>query len=58
MNYLLEPVADGTRLTNSVELAPMNAVPGLAAPLVVSRVKTAVAANLHKLKQLIEDSRG
>lgn len=57
-SYLLEPAAGGTRLTNSVELEPVPAVLRLAAPLVVPRVKAAVAANLGKLKQVLEGGRG
>jgi Polyketide cyclase / dehydrase and lipid transport len=53
-SYQLEPVAGGTGLTNSVELEPMPAVLRLAAPVMIPRVKTAVAANLHVLKQVLE----
>lgn len=57
-SYQLEPAAGGTRLTNSVELEPGPAVLQLAAPLIIPRVKTAVAANLHVLKQILEGQRG
>ena len=57
ITYRLESVAGGTRLTNRVDLEPLRAVMQLAAPLAVPRVKTAVAANLATLKQIMEDGR-
>ena len=54
MGYLLEPTGDGTRLTNVVDLQPAAGPVRLLAPLAASRVKTAVAANLDTLKQLLE----
>jgi hypothetical protein len=59
LRYTLEPVADGTRLTNAVQLQG----PGLLSmvvPLATSRVKRAVAANLDTLRELLErdDQRG
>jgi carbon monoxide dehydrogenase subunit G len=53
ISYLLAPVGDGTRLTNRVDLQPSGAL-RLLAPLAASRVKTAVAANLDTLKQILE----
>jgi hypothetical protein len=55
-SYLLEPVADGTRLTNHVELEPSSAVLRLIGPLAVPNVKAAVARNLTVLKGLLEGS--
>jgi hypothetical protein len=52
--YLLEPVADGTRLSNHVELEPSSAVLRLIGPLAVPNVKAAVARNLTVLKGLLE----
>jgi hypothetical protein len=54
ISYLLTPIGDGTRLTNAVDLKPSSAVLRLFAPLAVSRVKASVAANLEKLKQVLE----
>jgi uncharacterized protein YndB with AHSA1/START domain len=54
IGYLLAPTADGTRLTNVVDLEPASGASRLLAPLAASRVKTAVAANLDTLKQLLE----
>jgi hypothetical protein len=58
INYQLTPVGDGTRLTNTVELKPSSGALRLFASLAASRVKPSVAANLEKLKQVLErDSR-
>ncbi|HEX2320664.1 MAG TPA: SRPBCC family protein [Streptosporangiaceae bacterium] len=57
ITYRLESAAGGTRLTNRIDLEPSRAVMRLAAPLAVPRVKTAVAANLATLKQIMEDGR-
>jgi uncharacterized protein YndB with AHSA1/START domain len=54
ISYLLAPTDDGTRLTNVVELESASGALRLLAPLAASRVKTAVAANLDTLKQLLE----
>ena len=54
ISYLLTPIGDGTRLNNAVDLKPSSAVLRLFAPLAVSRVKASVAANLEKLKQVLE----
>jgi hypothetical protein len=54
ISYLLRPTEDGTRLTNVVDLQPASGPLRLLAPLAASRVKTAVAANLDTLKQLLE----
>jgi uncharacterized protein YndB with AHSA1/START domain len=56
-SYLLESVAGGTRLTNTVELEPSSALLRLISPLAVPRVKAAVARNLGSLKQLMETAR-
>lgn len=56
ISYLLTPTNAGTRLTNAVDLQPASGALRLLAPLAASRVKTAVAANLDKLKQLLETS--
>jgi uncharacterized protein YndB with AHSA1/START domain len=52
--YQLAPTGDGTRLTNAVDLEPSSGALRLLAPLATSRVKTAVAANLDTLKQILE----
>ena len=54
ISYLLAPTDHGTRLTNVVDLESASGPLRLVAPLAASRVKTAVAANLHTLKQLLE----
>jgi uncharacterized protein YndB with AHSA1/START domain len=54
ISYLLAPTDHGTRLTNVVDLESASGVLRLVAPLAASRVKTAVAANLDTLKQLLE----
>jgi carbon monoxide dehydrogenase subunit G len=54
ISYLLAPTDDGTRLTNVVDLESASGALRLLAPLAASRVKTAVAANLDTLKQLLE----
>jgi uncharacterized protein YndB with AHSA1/START domain len=51
--YALDTVPEGTRLTNSVELELRG--PGrLLGRVAVPRVRDAVAANLQKLKELLE----
>ncbi|HET9008346.1 MAG TPA: SRPBCC family protein [Actinomycetes bacterium] len=54
IGYLLAPTDHGTRLTNVVDLESASGPLRLLAPLAASRVKTAVAANLDTLKQLLE----
>jgi uncharacterized protein YndB with AHSA1/START domain len=54
ISYLLAPTDHGTRLTNVVDLESASGVLRLVAPLAASRVKTAMAANLDTLKQLLE----
>jgi hypothetical protein len=54
ISYRLAPTDDGTRLTNVVDLESASGALRLLAPLAASRVKTAVAANLDTLKQLLE----
>ena len=56
ISYELEAVAGATRLVNNVELNPLKAVQRLAAPLATPRIKAAVAQNLDKLRQVLEDS--
>ena len=53
LSYALDAIAEGTRVTNSVELelrGPGRLLGGVAVP----RVRDAVAANLRKLKELLE----
>jgi uncharacterized protein YndB with AHSA1/START domain len=54
IGYLLARTDDGTRLTNTVDLQPASGALRLLAPLATSRVRTAVAANLDTLKQILE----
>jgi carbon monoxide dehydrogenase subunit G len=53
VRYELEPTGSGTRLTNAVELRSSGLL-RLVAPLAASRVKSAVAANLDALRQVLE----
>jgi len=53
LTYLLESIANGTRLTNTVDLEPSGLL-GLIAPLATARVKSAVAENLGTLKKILE----
>jgi hypothetical protein len=51
--YALDAIAEGTRVTNTVELELRG--PGrLLGRVAVPRVRDAVAANLKKLKELLE----
>jgi hypothetical protein len=50
---VLDPTDDGTRLTNAINLQP-GRVLKLVAPLATTRVRTAVANNLDKLKEIME----
>jgi uncharacterized protein YndB with AHSA1/START domain len=51
--YALDAIPEGTRLTNSVQLELRG--PGrLLGRVAVPRVRDAVAANLHKLKELLD----
>ena len=50
LTYQVEPLGDGTLVTNDVELYPTG-LARLVAPIAVGRVKGAVAANLDVLKQ-------
>ena len=53
LSYALDAVPEGTRVTNSVELESRG--PGrLLGRVAVPRVRDAVAANLGKLKELLE----
>jgi hypothetical protein len=51
--YDLEPVEEGTRLTNTADLEA-HGVMKVAAPIAGGRVRQAVAANLDKLKEVLE----
>ena len=51
--YELEPTDNHTRLVNTVDLEPSGLVT-IVAPLMTSRIKAAVAANLGALKQILE----
>lgn len=51
--YLVAPAENGTNLTNIMNLLPSGPL-GFVAPLAVSRIKSAVAANLDTLKQVLE----
>lgn len=58
ISYLIEPIADGTRLANDVELQPSSALLRLIGPLAVPQVKAAVGRNLRTLKELLEGQGG
>jgi uncharacterized protein YndB with AHSA1/START domain len=53
VSYLLAPAGNGTVLTNTMNLQASGAL-RLVAPLAAFRVKSAVAANLNALKQILE----
>jgi hypothetical protein len=53
VSYLLTPTGNGTALTNTMNLQPSGPL-RFVAPLAASRVKSAVAANLEILKQILE----
>lgn len=53
MTYRFEPDGDSTRLTNTAHLTAHGAL-RFAAPLAAGRIRGAVAANLGKLKELLE----
>ncbi len=55
LTYELEPAGNGTRLTNTADLQARG-LARLAAPLAIGRIRDAVAANLEKLKELLESS--
>ena len=53
--YQIERVPEGTRLTNTADLSGRGPLRVLA-PLAANRVRDAVAANLDKLRDLLESS--
>lgn len=53
MAYRFEPDGDSTRLTNTAHLTAHGAL-RFAAPLAAGRIREGVAANLGKLKELLE----
>jgi uncharacterized protein YndB with AHSA1/START domain len=53
VSYRLEPVTGGTLLRNTIELE-LHGPLRLASPIVTAQVKSAVAANLEVLRQLLE----
>lgn len=53
LSYQIEAVPEGTRLTNTADLSGRGPL-RLLAPLATSRVRDAVAANLNKLRDLLE----
>jgi uncharacterized protein YndB with AHSA1/START domain len=55
LTYVLEATDGATTLTNTVDLHPPRPL-NLLAPIAQSRIKSAVAANLTALKQLLEQS--
>ena len=55
LSYQIEAVPEGTRLTNIADLSGRGPL-RLLAPLAANRVRDAVAANLDKLRDLLESS--
>ena len=53
LDYLLRPQGDATVLTNTVDLVASGALK-LVAPIATRQIKSAVAANLEVLKQILE----
>jgi uncharacterized protein YndB with AHSA1/START domain len=56
LTYVLDPEGNATKITNAVNLHPSGLL-SVVAPLTTSRVKSAVAANLETLKQILEHGR-
>lgn len=56
IGYALEKVAEGTRLTNSVELQPRSIISRFMVPLAASQIEASVASNLELLKRILEGS--
>ena len=57
IGYVLEAAAEGTRLTNWVELEPPSIISRVVVPLAASQIKAAAASNLERLKRILEDTR-
>ena len=55
-SYLTEPVAEGTRLTSTIEMQPKGFA-GLAEPLIAASLRRDMEANLTELRDLLEDGR-
>lgn len=55
LTYVLDATDGATTVTNTVDLHPPRPL-NLLAPIALSRIKSAVAANLTALKQLLEQS--
>ena len=55
LDYQVEEVPEGTKLTNTADLSGRGPL-RLLAPLAASRVRDAVAANLDKFRNLLESS--
>ena len=55
LDYQVEEVPEGTKLTNTADLSGRGPL-RLLAPLAASRVRDAVATNLDKLRNLLESS--
>jgi carbon monoxide dehydrogenase subunit G len=56
IGFALEVSGEGTRLTNWVELDPPAIISRVVVPLAASQIKAAVASNLERLKQILEDT--
>lgn len=54
IGYALEATEEGTRLTNWAELEPTTVLSRVLVPLAASQVEAAVAANLDRLKRILE----
>jgi hypothetical protein len=57
IGYVLEQIAEGTRLTNGVELQPLSIISRVMVPLAASQIEFSVASNLDLLKRILEASR-
>lgn len=58
ISYELAPTVNGTELTNTVDLKPSTHLLNLAVPIVVPKIKAAVAGNLDVLKSILEGEPG
>lgn len=54
ISYELAPTVNGAELTNTVDLKPSSHLLRLAVPIVVPKIKEAVAGNLDALKSILE----
>jgi uncharacterized membrane protein len=57
IGFALEVAEEATRLTNWIELEPPSIISQVVVPLAASQIKVAVASNLERLKEILEERR-